>query len=215
LLVASLRGPGDLHPASDLVRDVRRGPSQATALVVLKSMRERLETAEGFGDVYREHARAILVFLTRRTFDPEVALDLTAETFAQAFAKRRRFRGQTEDELRAWLHAIASGVLGRYVRRGIAERRALSRLGVAVPEMEPDEVLRVIELAGLEHVRSSVAERVRSLPPAQREALQLRVVEQLPYPDVAARLQVSEPAARARVSRALRVLAPHLKEVTS
>jgi RNA polymerase sigma-70 factor (ECF subfamily) len=176
-------------------------------------MGEDLETADGFGVVYREHSQAVLVFLTRRTFDPEVALDLTAETFAQAFAKRRRFRGNSPEELRGWLYAIASGVLGRYVRRGIAERRALGRLGVEVPAMEPEELLRVVELAGLEQVRASVAVRLRVLPAAQREALQLRVIEQLPYPDVARRLRVSEPTARARVSRALRVLAPHIQEV--
>jgi RNA polymerase sigma-70 factor (ECF subfamily) len=40
----------------------------------------------------------------------------------------------------------------------------------------------------------------------QREALQLRVVEETPYEEVARRLGVSEQAARARVSRGLRTL---------
>jgi RNA polymerase sigma-70 factor (ECF subfamily) len=45
------------------------------------------------------------------------------------------------------------------------------------------------------------------LSTAQRDALRLRVVDDLPYSTVAARLGISEPTARARVSRALRALA--------
>lgn len=39
----------------------------------------------------------------------EVARDLTAETFAQAFRGRRRFRGTTEAEAPAWLYTIGRG----------------------------------------------------------------------------------------------------------
>jgi RNA polymerase sigma factor (sigma-70 family) len=42
-----------------------------------------------------------------------------------------------------------------------------------------------------------------SLPEAQREALELRVVGELPYQEVAATLGCSETAARLRVMRAL------------
>jgi RNA polymerase sigma-70 factor (ECF subfamily) len=43
--------------------------------------------------------------------------------------------------------------------------------------------------------------------------VRLRVVDELPYPDVAARLGISEQAARARVSRALRALAGALDDL--
>src|SRR3978361_1473030 len=49
-----------------------------------------------FTAFYRVHAQAVLVFFTRRTYDVDAALDLTAETFAQAFAGRRRLRAQSE-----------------------------------------------------------------------------------------------------------------------
>ncbi len=45
-----------------------------------------------------------------------------------------------------------------------------------------------------------------ALTDEHREALQLRVVEQLPYDDIAERLAITEPAARARVSRGLRTI---------
>ena len=172
----------------------------------MRTEQHALRTRDGFARAYDLHARSILIFLARRTCDPETALDLAAETFAQAFESRRRFRGSTDEDAAAWFFAIARNVLSRYVRRGAAERRALTRLGVEVPSLEPDDLARVIELAGLEDLRGAVAREMGSLTEEHRDALQLRVVEQLPYGDVADRLVVTETTARARVSRGLRTI---------
>ena len=163
-------------------------------------------TIDQFAVVYRTHARSILIFLARRTYDPETALDLTAETFAQAFEGRRRCRGKTDEEVAAWLFGIARHVLARYFRRGSAERRALERVGIDVPPLEAEDFERIVELAGLHALRTAVARELGALPEEHREALQLRVVEELPYDAVARRLAVTEPTARARVSRGLRAL---------
>ena len=56
-----------------------------------------------FGQVFESHSRPLLVFFVRRTFDVEVARDLVAETFAQAFETRGRYRGSTDAEAAAWL----------------------------------------------------------------------------------------------------------------
>jgi RNA polymerase sigma-70 factor (ECF subfamily) len=47
---------------------------------------------EGFLPFYQAEAEAVLMFLTRRTLDGEVALELTAETFAQAWIGWPRVR---------------------------------------------------------------------------------------------------------------------------
>jgi len=174
-----------------------------------------LRTSAGFADAYRTHARSILIFLVRRTYDPETALDLTAETFAQAFEARRRFRGSTEEDAAAWLFGIARHVLSRYLRRGKAERQALTRLGVEVPSLEADDLVRIIELAGLNELRGAVACELGALPEENREALRLRVVEERTYDDVARRLAITEPAARARVSRGLRTIGRALDPPTT
>jgi len=70
-----------------------RPRSQWITLMALRSMtndKHELRTSAGFASAYDTHARSILIFLARRTYDPETALDLTAETFAQAFEARRR-----------------------------------------------------------------------------------------------------------------------------
>ena len=41
-----------------------------------------------FVELYRRHAEDVLRYFAKRTLDPEAAAELTAETFAQAFASR-------------------------------------------------------------------------------------------------------------------------------
>src|SRR3954447_4001616 len=158
-------------------------------------------------DLYRAHARDLLVYFTRRVYDPEVALDLVAETFAAAFSVRDQFRGQERDQALAWIYGIAHHQLGRYFRRGAVERRALAKLGVEVPAMTDHEYERIIELTGLDQLRGRLAAALDELPRDQRRAVELRVVEERPYREVATELGVSEQVARARVSRGLRALA--------
>lgn len=159
-----------------------------------------------FAELYARHHQGLLAFFMRRTFDAEASVDLVGETFAQAFGGRRRFRGTTQDAEAAWLYTVARRLLSRYYRRGRAERDALERLGVARAQLDDESLARIEELAGVATMRGLIAEQVRALSLEHREALALRVVEELAYPDVAARLGVSEQTARARVSRGLRAL---------
>lgn len=170
-----------------------------------------MRDADVFATLYDREARTVLVFIARRTLDPELALDLTAETFAQAFRGRRSFRGSTEMEERAWLFTIARRQISRYHRRGTVERRALEALGAQLPEVHEDDLREIEEAAGLDDLRATLGDELARLNDDQRAALQLRIVEERPYPEVADALGVSEQTARARVSRGLRTLARALE----
>jgi RNA polymerase sigma-70 factor, ECF subfamily len=170
-----------------------------------------MHDAEAFAATYDRESRSILLFIARRTLDAEIAVDLTAETFAQAYRGRHTFRGTTADEERAWLFTIARRQVARYHRRGRVERKALEALAATVPEIHEDDVREIEEAAGLGPLRGALHHELKRLSPAQREALRLRVVEERPYPEVADELGVSEQTARMRVSRGLRALARALE----
>lgn len=159
-----------------------------------------------FDELYRRESEALLVFFTRRTLDAEVALELTAETFAQAYIGWRRLRGRSPEERQAWLYTIARRTLSRYMRRGHVERRALQRLGMQTPSMHEDDLASIERRAGLAGLREALGEQLERLSDEQRRVLELRIVQERPYSEVARDLGISELAARARVSRALRVL---------
>jgi RNA polymerase sigma-70 factor, ECF subfamily len=161
--------------------------------------------ADQLSSMYRAHAEAMLVYFVRRCYDAQLAVDLVAETFARAYEKRRGFRGG-EDQAAAWVWAIARHMLSDALRRGALERKALRRLGVEPPRLEDQELLRVEQLAGLPELRVNLTRALAVLTGDQREALRLKVILELDYPTVAARLGVSQATARARVSRGLRAL---------
>src|SRR6476646_10606387 len=91
--------------------------------------RARLD-ASAFGVFYRRHARAVYRSLLLDCGDPDVALDLTAETFAQALQSLGRFRGPRVSSGRAWIFAIANSMLLQYQRERRVEDRARRRLGI-------------------------------------------------------------------------------------
>jgi RNA polymerase sigma-70 factor (ECF subfamily) len=166
-----------------------------------------LREPEGFVALYKRESELVLVFCTRRVMDAEAALDLTAETFAQAFRSRGSFRGSTRAEARAWLLTIARRQVARFLRRGMLDKRATERLAIQTPVLEPDETAEIERRAGLDAIRGELEQRVADLSADQRDALRLRVIEQRSYAEVAEALGVNEATARARVSRALRALA--------
>jgi RNA polymerase sigma-70 factor (ECF subfamily) len=167
--------------------------------------------ATALGELFEAEGPRLLAFVTRRTFDAEQALDIVGEAFAVAFERRTKFRGGSREEAVAWLYAICRTQLNHQFRRRGAERRALSRLGVDRPVMGEDERRRVEELAGLAQLRAVVADELERLPADQRAAVRLRVVDELDYDEVAARLDITQQTARARVSRGLRALSDAIK----
>jgi len=170
-----------------------------------------MDDADAFSELYRREGEAVLVFLTRRTLDVEVALDLTAETFAIALTSWRKLSGLADEQRRAWLFTVAARRFGRYLRRASVERRLVARLGIDVPQAAPEDIALIEQRAGLGELRTALGRELSLLSGEQQEALHLRVVEERPYDEVAATLGVSEQAARARVSRGLRALARTLE----
>lgn len=155
---------------------------------------------------YEREAEAVLIFHARRTMDPELALDLTAETFAEAWRCRGRIDATSPEQLRGWLFTIARRQLSRYWRRGKVERRAMETLKMQVPAAHEDDLAEIDERAGLPELRAAMAIELARLSDDQRRALELRVVEERSYAEIAGMLGVSEQTIRARVSRGLKSL---------
>ncbi len=166
---------------------------------------------DAFADFYEEYAERVLRFFARRVAQPDVAFDLASETFAVALERCRQFRGSTTEEEQGWLFAIARSQLSHFWRRGAVEHAALTRLGIPVITPGAEDLERIEALADLETVRDEVAAALGALTGEQREAVQMRVVGEMDYADIADRVGVTEDVVRARVSRGLRTLATDLK----
>jgi RNA polymerase sigma factor (sigma-70 family) len=140
-------------------------------------------------------------FHLRRTRDADVAHDLTAETFAQAWLSRARFRDDAFGSAGPWLFAIARNVLLASVRSQTLERSACERLGIFERlDREPAQIEPAD--AWLENLDEAFEE----LPETQRDAIRLRFVHDLDYRGVADAFGTTPLAARVRVSRGLAAL---------
>jgi RNA polymerase sigma factor (sigma-70 family) len=155
---------------------------------------------EDFGRFYDRHVRTVLGYFQRRTGNPELAADLTAETFAAALVARRRFKPGPVPAS-SWLFGIAQHKLADYRRRGAAEQRMRQRLGMErVPIGEEDAEL--ITMLG----RDAAWQLIDELPPDQREAVRAHVLEDRAYGEIAFETSTSEAVVRKRVSRGLGAL---------
>jgi RNA polymerase sigma-70 factor, ECF subfamily len=158
-----------------------------------------------FVEVYRRHAEDLLRYFVRRTLDPEAAAELTAETFAEAYASRRNYRDTGADGV-AWLYGIARHQLSRFFRHGRIDAAARRKLGMPARDLPPEDYERIEELVDLAPIREALLDALDTLAEEQREALRLRVIDGLSYAEVAEQLGCEPAAARQRVSRGLRAM---------
>jgi RNA polymerase sigma factor (sigma-70 family) len=168
---------------------------------------------EALAELFRRHAIRIHRWLETRT-SAAAAADLTAETFAQAALSLRRFRDESDGSATPWLFGIARNLLHRSLEHDRVETRARKRLGMPVDSHEPD-LARIDERDRAARLEPVLATALESLPETQRRALELRVVDELPYERVAASLGCSQTAARIRVVRALGSLSRLMKGAPS
>ena len=162
-----------------LLRAARRDPAAFTAL-------------------YRRLAGDVYAYLRGATRDPDLARDLTAETFARTLESLGRFRGLRPQSGRVYVFRVAQRLVAEQARSRGAELAACRRLDIVPPSDEDDGGTA---LAALD-----------ALTPDQREAVGLRVLLDREYAEVAARLGVSEATARKRVSRGLHLMHERMEE---
>src|SRR4051794_28087309 len=166
---------------------------------------------QAFREFYERYAVWMRSWFQRQTGSETAALDLTAETFAQAWRMMRRFKDLADGSGAPWLFGIARNLLRQYYKHNRIETAARERLGLPLAFADCEEYEAVDERVAARSLAPSLAAAVRLLPPDQRRALELRVVQQLDYEEVAGRLGCSQNAARLRVSRALRALTLELQ----
>jgi RNA polymerase sigma factor (sigma-70 family) len=148
-----------------------------------------LQDPDRFAVIVERHLDEIFRYVARR-IGPVDADDVAADTFATAFARRRRYDSAYPDA-RPWLFGSAANLLRRRRRQEERQLRAYARTGVdPVYSGEPELAGR--ELAGL----------LASLSPEEREPLLLFAWADLSYHEIARALAVPVGTVRSRLNRA-------------
>jgi RNA polymerase sigma factor (sigma-70 family) len=166
---------------------------------------------QAYREFYDRYAAWVRSWFSRQTGSETAALDLTAETFAQAWHAARRFRDLADGSGAPWLFGIARNLLRQYHKHNRIESAARERLGMPAAWADCEDYEAVDERLEAGSLAPALRHAVRALPREQRRALELRIVRQWDYEEVAGALGCSQNAARLRVSRALRSLGLKLR----
>jgi RNA polymerase sigma-70 factor (ECF subfamily) len=130
-----------------------------------------------FEAVAREHGPGVYDLLCWLTGEPQVAEDLTQETFLAAWRGIESFRG--EADICTWIHRIARNVALQHARKRLPDTVPLDS---AATEPAGEEAAR---LAEREMLQRTVREALAELPQEQREALVLNKLSGLSHAEVA------------------------------
>ncbi len=170
------------EPNPELVRQAQRGDTQAFDALVRHCQ----------ADVYR--------MLKHQVRDPELAADLTQETFIRAHQRFESFRG--DGAFSGWILRIARNQ-GIDAQRRLRRRRRLTlRL-----QSESTRLAQAEESAdSIGQSQLELAEALAQLPDGLREVFVLVEVLQYKYRDVAEILEIPEGTVKGRMFRARREL---------
>ncbi|MEV0313626.1 RNA polymerase sigma factor [Nonomuraea fuscirosea] len=174
-------------------------PSQDDAVVIERSWDE----PERFGAVFDAHYAEIHRYVSRR-LGPQAGDDVSAETFALAFRRRRHY-DVSRRSARPWLYGIATNLINRHRRDEVRLLRAVDRLR---PEANPaqgheDEVAAKVSAQA---VKGVLARAVAALPADQRDVVLLVALSGLSYEEVAQALGVPFGTVSSRLNRARKKL---------
>lgn len=152
---------------------------------------------DAFRKLYECHVDAVFGFVRNRV-GPQLADDLTAETFCRAFERIDRYEWRGVP-FRAWLLRIAYNVIvGRARKRSSAE--VLQGDPTPPPVEGPeDEIVRGSQT-------SALLAGLRQLAPLHQTVIELRYLQDLSVSETAAVLDNSDEAVRALTYRALKHL---------
>lgn len=137
--------------------------------------------------IYQQHARTVYKFLLAQCGDPDLAEDLTQETFYQAIRSIGRFDGSCK--LSVWLCQIARHLWYQHLRR----HRREAPMPDAPPEMPvPSAEEGLLEQEG----RLTLLKQVHALPELSREVVYLRAFGNLSFREIGDVLGKTETWAR-------------------
>jgi len=171
----------------------------------------RAGDSDAFDELVREHRRQLLAHANRKLHCGGAAEDAVQETLVRAYKALPRFNG--EYRLGPWLHRIMSNVCVDEANRRRRDTEKVDQFASQAIQMTSSPSAE--EELGLNFDDTAVKAAMDNLPDPHREALVLRFVDELDYPQLAERAGVSEQNARARVSRARSAVRAALRGVAA
>jgi RNA polymerase sigma-70 factor (ECF subfamily) len=153
-----------------------------------------------FERLYRANVDAVTAYFARRTADPQVVADLTADTFVAVITGFGSFDPR-KGTARAWLFGIAGHVYAAHCAAYTHQQHKLERLG-GRRDLDPDQVDELLERIDAERAARGLLSELARLPERDRAVIDLVDIAGLPPKEAAAALGLTPGTMRMRLMRA-------------
>ena len=160
------------------------------------------------------HQKKVYNLCLRMSANPDDALDLSQEAFIKAWRSIGQY--QFEASFSTWLFRLTSNVCIDFLRR--KKRRQETSLTESYDDSDAGEEFSLPDTAPLpeeqaitNETKIELVQAMARLAPDHREILQLRVVENLPYEQIAEILDIRVGTVKSRLARARLALRKILK----
>ncbi|MEV5746887.1 RNA polymerase sigma factor [Actinoallomurus sp. NPDC052308] len=162
-----------------------------------EAIAESATEPERFSLIFDRHWDAIHRYVVRR-LGPEVAEDVSAETFVVAFRARARY-DLTRPDARPWLFGIATNLIGEHRRVERRRQSALARADAEWMTLPFDESSDARVTA--QRLGPRIASALTRLSAAERDLLLLIAWADLTYDEAAQALELPLGTVRSRLHR--------------
>lgn len=128
---------------------------------------------QSMDEIYQKYAQTVYKYLLSRTHSPDIAEELTQETFYQAIRSMNRFDGTCK--ISTWLCAIAKNQWFSYQRKHPTLENLQDH---EIPQKSAEQDV----ISGLDRVE--LLKRLHACPEPFREILYLRIFGNLSFKDI-------------------------------
>jgi RNA polymerase sigma-70 factor, ECF subfamily len=156
--------------------------------------------AAEFERIYRANVDAVTAYFARRSVDPQVVADLTADTFVAVITGFGSFDPR-KGTARAWLFGIAGHVYASYCAAYSQQQHRLERLS-GRRELDQDQVDELLERIDAERAARGLLAELARLPSRDRAVIDLVDIAGLQPKEAAAALGLPPGTVRMRLMRA-------------
>ena len=164
--------------------------------------------AEALGRLYEMYYERIFRFCVHRLFNKEIAEDVTSAVFLHVARGLRGFKGQSRQDFRNWLYAIAANQANAHIRKTSRRKKLLEE---AAGSMIPTAVGSADKSLTPDWPRLYAA--ILRLKPKHQTIVTLRFFENFSYQQIAQTLDMSEATIRVTLHRILNKLRNQLQTV--
>lgn len=162
----------------------------ATDEALMLRFRDTLDDAVFDILMERYYARALTI-AGSRIFDRSLAQDAVQETFIRVVRERKKYDGR---KFSPWFYTILRNICTDFVRREMRNRTKMDALAAVTQKDAPPAQ------------QEDFDELVAALPPADREILVYRYVQDLSFQEISELMDITEDTAKKRGQRALQKL---------